>query len=70
MVTAGRPDLDNLDKFVLDAAAGVLYADDDAQVVVKSSVRLWAHSGRTIIRIREVLSSSTERSILNQFLCH
>jgi Holliday junction resolvase RusA-like endonuclease len=35
------PDLDNLDKLVMDAANGILY-DDDSQVVSMKSTKVWA----------------------------
>jgi Holliday junction resolvase RusA-like endonuclease len=53
-IHVGRPDLDNLEKLVMDAATSVLY-EDDSQVYFKTSMRLWAEedgSGSSIVKIR------------------
>ena len=44
----GRPDIDNLIKFVLDAGNGVLWTDD-AQIAVLQASKVWAEVGRTTI---------------------
>lgn len=44
----GRPDIDNLIKFALDAGNGVLWTDD-AQIAVLQASKVWADVGRTII---------------------
>lgn len=48
-----RPDIDNLVKFYLDAATGILY-DDDKQIVKLDAVKLYAREGRTEITIEEL----------------
>ncbi len=65
-IHVGRPDLDNLEKLVMDAATSVLY-EDDSQVYFKTSMRLWAEeaagSGSSIVKIR---SSSSGPNILER----
>ncbi len=48
-----RPDLDNLTKFILDVANGILYADD-SQVVFITSAKVYSDEPRTEIEIKEL----------------
>jgi len=53
-IHVGKPDLDNLDKVVMDAATSVLY-DDDSQVYIMTSMCRWAagsHNGSSTVKIR------------------
>ena len=44
----GRPDIDNLIKFTLDAGNGVLWTDDAIIAILEAS-KVWAEVGRTLI---------------------
>lgn len=50
-----RPDLDNLDKLVMDALNGIAYVDD-GQVVAKNSYKFWCDVDRIDISVREFKS--------------
>ncbi len=50
-----RPDIDNLVKFYLDVANGILY-EDDAQIAVIDAVKLYADEPRTEIVLTELNS--------------
>jgi Holliday junction resolvase RusA-like endonuclease len=50
-----KPDLDNLEKAVMDALKGIVY-EDDAQVARKNSEKAWAISSSTRITIRQLSS--------------
>ncbi len=49
----GRPDQDNLQKLVMDALSGVVYADD-AQIAKSSFVKRFGKPARTIVRFTEL----------------
>jgi Holliday junction resolvase RusA-like endonuclease len=53
LLPAKKPDIDNLEKAVLDGANGVLWRDD-AQVVSKTAQKRYGDVPKTIISIREV----------------
>jgi len=44
------PDLDNLEKFVLDCANGILY-EDDRQIVSQCSCKIYSDVPRTVLEI-------------------
>lgn len=50
-----KPDLDNLEKSVMDAAEGVLYAND-SQIAVKTSTKKWSEEPLILLTIEEVKS--------------
>ena len=60
-IHVGTPDLDNLEKLIMDAATGVLY-QDDRQVFFKVSCRLWADQdhpqGSTMVKIKSVAADA------------
>lgn len=49
-----RPDLDNLDKYVMDMANGLLW-EDDSLIVCKSSYKIYGESAATMIQIDDTL---------------
>lgn len=53
----GRPDLDNLVKWVGDAAQGILW-DDDAKIVKLTAEKVWAEKDITIITFEEIYDST------------
>lgn len=50
----GRPDVDNLAKFVNDAAQGILWRDD-SQVVRLTVEKVWAEEDKTTIYFEEAI---------------
>jgi len=48
-----RPDLDNLDKSIKDALSGVCY-NDDSQVVLKQTNKVWSNNGMVHITVGEL----------------
>lgn len=50
----GRPDVDNLAKFVNDAAQGILWGDD-SQVVLLTVEKVWAEEDKTTICFKEAI---------------
>ena len=50
----GRPDLDNLLKWVGDTGQGILWKDDKQVVKLLSVEKIWAEKGSTIIYFEEV----------------
>lgn len=48
-----KPDLDNLEKYILDCCNKILYEDDSQIVKIKSS-KQWAEQARTEIRIKKM----------------
>lgn len=48
-----RPDLDNYEKAIMDACNGILY-EDDSQVVIKHSAKLYGEKEQVIIEIEEL----------------
>ena len=57
----GRPDLDNLEKFVLDCANGILFPDD-SQIIALSSRKRYAEIPKTIIKITAMQKSHLHKS--------
>lgn len=51
-----KPDVDNLQKFILDCMTGIIYADD-AQVWSITAVKCYSNSPRTTISVRPINSS-------------
>ena len=49
-----KPDLDNLEKFILDCLTGIVIIDD-AQIVSKESRKMYAENPGTLIAIRSCL---------------
>lgn len=54
MATAGRVDVDNLTKLVLDALNGIVWADDSWTVLVTASKQIDRLNPRTEIEVRTV----------------
>jgi Holliday junction resolvase RusA-like endonuclease len=50
----GRPDVDNLAKFVNDVAQGILWGDD-SQVVRLTVEKVWAEEDKTTICFEEAI---------------
>lgn len=48
-----RPDLDNYEKSIMDACNGLLY-EDDSQVVIKHSAKLYGETEQVIIEVEEL----------------
>jgi len=57
----GKPDLDNLEKFVLDCANGILFPDD-SQIIALSSRKRYAEIPKTIIKITAMQKSHLHKS--------
>lgn len=51
-----KPDVDNLTKFILDAAKKIIF-DDDSQIVTLFARKIYSECPKTIIRIEECTSS-------------
>jgi len=49
---SGRPDIDNLVKFVTDALNGIFYRDD-AQITKVTAVKIWSHKGLTEVFLEQ-----------------
>lgn len=49
----GVPDIDNLLKFICDAANGILW-EDDRQIARAHTTKIYGDTARTIITIREI----------------
>jgi Holliday junction resolvase RusA-like endonuclease len=49
-----KPDIDNIEKIVLDALNGVAYADDANVVSVRAIKGRYESTPRLIVRVREV----------------
>lgn len=62
-----RPDLDNLEKFVLDAANGVLWADD-SKIIKLSSEKNYAEIPQTFIKIEAFKSNPIKPKELTNVL--
>lgn len=50
-----RPDLDKLDRAILDAMTDIVYTDD-SRVALKRTVKVWAAHGRAAIEVFELSS--------------
>ena len=50
---AKRPDIDNLEKLIMDAFNGVVY-DDDKQVIEKYSIKKYSKNPGTIVTVTEI----------------
>jgi len=64
-----KKDLDNLEKFILDCANGILYKDD-SQIIRITSSKEWAENPRTEIQImqKETMNiDDIEKKIINLF---
>lgn len=64
-----KPDLDNLEKFILDCANGILYNDDSQIISIKSS-KQWSENPRTEIKIMRKESmdiKELDKQIINLF---
>jgi Holliday junction resolvase RusA-like endonuclease len=48
-----KPDLDNLEKFILDCCNGLLWKDD-SQIIAINSVKHYSNTPQTMITIREL----------------
>lgn len=48
-----RPDLDNLEKALIDAMQGAVF-NDDSQIVTKTSSKIYSHEGRIEVKLREL----------------
>ena len=64
-----KPDLDNLEKFVLDCANGILF-HDDAMVICLSSEKIYSKNPRTILEIipmKKIKTSDKQKQILKLY---
>ncbi len=64
-----KPDLDNLEKFILDCANGILYNDDSQIISIKSS-KQWSENPRTEIKImrkEDMDIKECDKQIINLF---
>ena len=48
-----RPDLDNLEKALIDAMQGIVFVDD-SQIVTKTSSKVYGIEGRIEVKLREL----------------
>jgi len=53
-----RPDLDNLIKYILDAANGILYTDDSLIVQIFAK-KIWADEGKTELELENAYGNET-----------
>ncbi len=56
-----KPDLDNVEKILLDALNGLAYADDVSVVSVRSIKGLYEETPRLIVRVREISAAEIVR---------
>ena len=64
-----KPDLDNLEKFVLDCANGILF-HDDAMVICLSSEKIYSKNPRTEMEVRamkKIKTNDNQKQILKLY---
>lgn len=63
----GKPDIDNLEKMVLDCMNGIAY-DDDSLIAKKTTTKQFSKKPRTIVTIKEIPYGTNADKLVQKFI--